>query len=393
MLSDLPVSSDYDAATLTADIIDRLAGVKADAWNALVPDGYPFIRYEFLNGLEIHGCLNQQNWQPCHIVVYSDKCLVGAMPLYVKQDSYGEFVFDWAWAEAYQRAGGRYYPKLVSAIPFTPVAGPRLLVHPDCENDDIKALIIDQIIAFARDNGMSSAHCLFHTPLSGVAMQQRDLLLRLGCQYHWFNRDYRDFQDFLDQLRSKKRKQIRRERRQFEKSNIGIEVLEGAEITEEQWAVYYSFYCSTFIRKWGEPRLTLDFMLSLSENLPDSTTLLLAYRRNQPVAGALAMKDRHTLYGRHWGCSSDIPYLHFELCYYQTLNYCIHHHLRRLDAGAQGEHKINRGFEPVLTYSWHWIHDHGFRTAVSSFLHRESEAIRQYYDDLRHHSAYRIASP
>ena len=381
-------SIDYAAMTLTVNIIHRLASIKADEWNVLSPDDYPFIRHEFLNGLEIYGCLERQNWKPCHVVVYSNKVLAGAMPLYVKLDSNGEFVFDWFWADAYQQAGGQYYPKLVSAIPFTPVAGPRLLVHPDYDNDRIGRLVIEEIIEFARENNISSVHCLFHKYMGREFMEQGRLLERLGCQYHWFNRDYRDFQDFLDRMRSKKRKKIKRERQLSEQSNTVIEILEGGEITEEQWAVYYDFYCSTFARKWGEPRFNLDFMLSLTETLPDSTLLLLAFRQNKPVAGALAMKDRQTLYGRHWGCLSYVPYLHFELCYYQTIDYCIRHRLKRLDAGAQGEHKINRGFEPVLTYSWHWINDKGFRTAISDFLDRESGVIMEYYENLKLRSVY-----
>ncbi len=375
---------------LSVKSIRSLDAIPADAWNQLLNDSNPFLRHEYLAGLEQFKCLEQHGWQPFHIVVYGNNELVGAMPLYIKSNSYGEFVFDWAWAEAYEHAGEQYYPKLVSAIPFAPVTGPRLLINPDsADKSAIQRQIITYAIKLINDKGLSSLHCLFHDQDDYATFKQHKLLQRLACQYHWFNHNYRDFNAFLATLNSKKRKQINRERKSILATNIKIEVLQGVEISNEQWEVFYEFYCSTFYRKWGAPRLTLEFFQYLSKSLPEATLLFLAQQGGQYIAGAYAMRSEHTLYGRHWGCNQQLQNLHFELCYYQTIEYCIKHGLKTLDAGAQGEHKISRGFIPIPTWSAHWVAEPQFRMAIQKFLQQEQPYIEQYMSSLFEHSPYK----
>lgn len=383
--SSSPVVSDLSIRRLTS-----LESINPEEWNGLVNTDNPFLTYEFLHGLEEHDCLQGQGWTPCHFAVYSNNILVGALPLYIKTNSYGEFVFDWLWADAYQRAGGYYYPKLVSAIPFTPVRGPRLLINdtfPD--SSAVKNLLLDEIIETTKTTGMSSFHCLFPEQTDQAFYLQHNLLSRKGVQFHWHNRGYSDFDDFLGSLTSKKRKKIKRERRQVNEQGIEIEILTGSQINTVQWKIFYEFYCSTFYRRWGSPRMTYDFFLSLSEKLPDQTLLILARHKREYVAGAFAMLGGGTLYGRHWGCSNQYPYLHFELCYYQTIEYCIRHGLDTVDAGVQGEHKLSRGFQPVATCSYHWIQHPDFMQAVKNFLDREKVEIDAYIEALNRHLPFK----
>jgi predicted N-acyltransferase len=298
-------------------------------------------------------------------------------------------VFDHAWADAYERAGGRYYPKLVTAVPFTPVAGRRLLLDetaPDAANT--AAHLIEGARALAQQLGASSWHCLFPTDAQLPLLEADELLLREGCQYHWYNPGYASFEDFLATLTSKRRKEIRRERREIADSGLSIELLEGREITPAHWAVFHRFYCDTFARKWGEPRLTLPFMRALSTDMPDAPLLLLARDGDDYVAGAFALRGGDTVYGRHWGCSRFVRHLHFELCYYRFIDYCIERGLRHFDAGAQGEHKVPRGFVPIRTWSVHWLRDPGFRRAVADFLRRETIAVDRYVESVAAHTAY-----
>ncbi len=372
--------------------VEGLAAVAKDEWDQLLPGGNPFLRYDFLAGLEQHECLAGHGWRPCHLLL--NDCdggrLLGAMPLYLKDNSYGEFVFDWAWADAYERAGGQYYPKLVCAIPFSPVRGPRLLIHPDYPDKELlKKALIEAGLRVAQTNRLSSLHGLFVDDQDIAAFSRQDFLLRKTIQFHWHNRGYRDFQDFLGGMSSKKRKQIRRERRRVQEQNIQIEVLRGGEISERQWQEFYQFYCATFYRRWGAPRLTLDFFLSLSQNLPEQTLLILARHERRYVAGAFAMLDDNTLFGRHWGCSRQFNNLHFELCYYQTIEFCIRHGLQRVDAGVQGEHKLHRGFEPVGVTSTHWIGPPRFRAAIDDYLRREIPEIDRHIAMLREHLPYK----
>lgn len=370
--------------------IESLGTIEAESWNNLLPGDNPFLSHEFLQGLEECDCLKIQGWIPSHIVIYQNDQLAGALPLYLKTNSYGEFVFDWSWADAYERAGGNYYPKLVSAIPFTPVRGPRMLIDRNLDNpEQIRDLLIQSVFDICEAAGISSFHCLFPEPPDKEFCNRHGLMLRKGIQYHWHNRGYRDFKDFLDTLTSKKRKQIKRERRQVQESGLEIEVLTGDMISSYKWQVFYDFYCSTFHRRWGSPRLTYEFFQLLSERLPSQTLLILARKNREYVAGAFSMCSHDTLYGRHWGCNSHFPNLHFELCYYQTIDFCINQNLSTLDAGVQGEHKLSRGFEPVVTWSSHWIQHEGFSKAIDDFLDREKMEIDAYVNQLNHHLPYK----
>ena len=371
--------------------LDGLAAIPAADWNRLTGGANPFVLHEYLAGLEAHDCLRGHGWTPCHLALYSDEVLAGALPLYARTNSYGEFVFDWAWADALDRAGGKYYPKLTTAIPFAPVMGPRMLVRPGFPSDAvIRRLLAERAVQLADHAGLSSWHCLFtEEPADRKALADLDLLPRVTCQYRWRNDGYRDFQDFLDAMSSKKRKQIRRERGQVREQGIEIEVLDGAAATPAQWRVFYDFYCSTFHRRWGSPRLTLEFFMSLGESLPSRTLLILAGKDGEYVAGAFAMLGDDTLYGRHWGCSEYYSFLHFELCYYQTIDYAIRHGLAGVDAGVQGEHKLSRGFQPVGAISYHYLSHPELRRAVADYLERETVEMRLYLDELRGHLPFK----
>jgi len=370
--------------------IDSLADVGAAEWNRLNSAGDPFLSHEFLYGLELHDCLKPQGWYTSHLILRdTDGKLFAAMPLYLRTNSYGEFVFDWAWADAYERAGGSYYPKFVSAIPFTPATGSRLLVANPGDLEVALPALTGAAIDLLAPNEASSLHFLFPDIEQAQQLKEQNLLIRAGCQYHWFNRGYTSFDDFLQALNSKRRKQIRRERRDANAPGMSIEVLYGDAISAEHWAVFHEFYCSTFYRKWGEPRFTESFFHYLSEAIPDAPLLVLGKHDGEYVAGSFSMRGSDTLYGRHWGCSQHFKQLHFELCYYQTIEFCIEQGLRRFDAGAQGEHKIMRGFDPVKTWSAHWISDPRFRDAIADFLERETQHIDHYVDELSGHRAYK----
>lgn len=370
-------------------VVDSLDKILEQQWESLDYKNNPFLSYSFLSALERFDCLKHQNWQPSYIVVENNNELLGAIPLYVKTDSYGEFVFDWAWADAYHQAGRHYYPKLVSAIPFTPVSGLRLLVNKKSNARDIKNILIKAAISLLEEKQYSSLHFLFPDDEDNQVLKQNNGLTRQTIQYHWHNKDYRDFQDFTDSLTSKKRKKILKERRDVKKAGVEVQRLSGKDITEEQWQTFYNFYASTFYKKWGEPRLTLDFFISTAKELADQTLLILALVNNETVAGAFAMQDEKTLYGRHWGCSQQIPFLHFELCYYQTIEHTIEKKLQKLDAGVQGEHKLARGFEPIAMPSAHWIRELDFRNAISNYLDRETSLMQVHVELLSTHLPYK----
>lgn len=373
--------------------LESLADVPSAQWNALVEDNNPFLRHEFLLALERHQCVGSRTgWLPQHSLCFdTDGCLVGASPLYIKDNSYGEFVFDWGWADAYQRYGMAYYPKLVSAVPFTPATGQRLLIAPvsPARQRDARDALIQHAMETAHHHDMSSAHWLFTTDLDTQALLQHGALQRLGYQFHWRNQGYRDFNDFLDTLSAKKRKNIKRERRKATETGITLHVLRGNEVSDSQWQHFHAFYRSTFVRLGGFPTLTLPFFHEIATTLADQVLLVLAYDKTQPVAGAISFCSDHTLYGRHWGCSAHYDNLHFEACYYQGIEYCIDHQLQRFEPGAQGEHKIYRGFLPTLTRSAHWIAHPQFRTAIAEFLQRETPAVERYAESLFDHSPYR----
>jgi predicted N-acyltransferase len=373
---------------MQVSVVRALKEVPSHEWQTLAGTAEPFQHHGLLGALETHDCLEPQGWLPYHLIARDGERLVGAMPLYLRDNSQGEFVFDWNWADAYARAGGQYYPKLVTAVPFTPVTGARLLLAPDAPPETAEALV-EAAIGLAQDNTLSSWHCLFPDEHQLPLLAHTELIRREGCQYHWFNQGYADFGQFLDTLTSKRRKEIRRERRDIPSAGVEIEIHEGGAIDDALWRVFHRFYCDTFDRKWGSPRLTLPFFRALSQTPGLHPVLFMARIGTDYIAGAFALRGPDTLYGRHWGCSRFVRNLHFELCYYQTIDYAIRHGLRRVDAGAQGEHKIARGFNPVRTWSVHWIRDPSFRRAVADFCRREAQHIEAYVAQTSDATAYR----
>ena len=381
---------DGSTPDLAVTTIGRIADVPASQWDALAGEDHPFTRHAFLDALERHGCVGEPvGWIPSHILMHADGQLVGATPAYVKLHSQGEFVFDWSWAEAYSRHGLEYYPKLVSAIPFTPSTGPRLLVRPGAPRRMVKRALAASAVEISKAMHASSFHWLFPRETDAAALEGSGLLIRSGCQFHWTNRGYRDFQDYLDALTSKRRKEIRRERRDAASAPVEIEIHDGRTATEEHWCAYHALYSSTYDRKWGYAALTPSFFTSVAESLPEQTLVVLAKRGGRYVAGAHCFVGRDTLFGRNWGCIEHYRGLHFEICYYRLIEYCIRHRLLRFDAGAQGEHKLMRGFLPVETHSAHWIREPRFREAIGRFLAEERAALRGYRNAMEGHSPYR----
>ncbi len=376
-------------APLQLSQVNSLKSIAADAWNQLSSKQNPFVRYEFLAALEEHNCLRPFGWQPLHLLVHEADVLVGALPLYAKSNSYGEFVFDWAWASAYERGGGAYYPKLVAAVPYTPATGPRLLVAPGADQAAVKKLLLQAALQFAQNANLSSLHFLFTDQADTEFLQAQGWLLRLGCQFHWQNQGYRDFADYLERFSSKKRKQIKRERRDAQGCGVTIEILDGQSASEAHWRVFHQFYSSTFERKSGVPTLSLAFFQALARTMPEAIVLVMARDAQGYVAGAFNLRGSDTLYGRHYGCSEHYRHLHFEVCYYQTLAYCMTQGLQRFEAGAQGEHKLSRGFLPTPTWSAHWLCDAHFSRQIQGFLQQETLAMHDYMQELQAHAPFK----
>ncbi len=374
-------------------IIGSLVEVPAAEWNNLVHADNPFARYEFLIAMERHDAVGSTfGWYPQYLVARDNGKLVGAAPMYLKDNSYGELVFDWAWADAYQRSGLTYYPKLVVAIPYTPATGQRLLVHPQSDYQTVAQAMIDGATEHARNLQVSSLHWLFTSEQdTALFKQQPDYMLRLGCQFHWHNRGYQNFEDYLSHFSSSKRKKIRQERRRIKDQDITLEVLHGDEASEEQWEIYHRFYTSTYDRKYGYATFSLDFFQEIAQTLPRNIVLVLAKHQDKYVAGAFNLRGSETLYGRHWGCSQEFHSLHFEACYYQGLEYCINNRMQRFEPGAQGEHKIARGFLPTRTWSAHWIADERFEEPIRQFVTHELQGMEQYIADLQAHSPFKNA--
>ncbi len=365
-----------------------ISEITADAWNALVRDNNPFLRHEFLNAMERHGCVGEKfGWLPRHIAVYEDDLLIAAMPLYEKHNSYGEFVFDNAWADAYERAGREYFPKLVSAIPYTPATGQRLLSVTGRE-EEAWPLLLRTALQLSGQRGASSFHALFPERREHQFFQRQGLLSRHDCQFHWHNENYRNFDDFLSQLVSRKRNNIRQERRKVAQADINLRLMDGHSATSLDWQNFSRFYEQTFAEKWGVATFNLGFFQELAQVLPDQIVLVLADAGPGCIAGALMYRSDTTLYGRHWGCIEQVDALHFEACYYQGIEYCIRHGLQRFEPGAQGEHKIARGFLPTLTRSSHWIADDDFRQPISNFVAHERQAVAEYMTQLESANPY-----
>jgi predicted N-acyltransferase len=360
---------------------ESLAEIPAAAWDGCAaPEGSarpddPFTTYRFLAALEQSGSVGPgTGWSPRHITAHLDGEMIAAAPMYLKSHSQGEYVFDHSWADAWQRAGGRYYPKLQIAVPFTPATGRRFLVKPGQEARGMAALV-QGAVQVAAEAGLSSLHVTFCTEAEALAGEAMGLLHRVNSQYHWENAGYADFDEFLASLSSRKRKAIRRERRGAAEFGGEIVSLTGADLKPEHWEAFWGFYQDTGSRKWGSPYLTRAFFDIVHETMADDVLLVLALRDGVPVAGALNFIGRDTLYGRYWGQCEPHPFLHFELCYYQAIDFAIAHGLARVEAGAQGEHKLARGYLPTATHSLHWIADAGFRKAVEEFVAREAEAV------------------
>jgi len=353
---------------ILARIATGVGAIEAADWDRLAGDGDPFLSHAFLSALEESGSVGPgTGWSPAPILVEEDGAIVAAAPTYLKSHSQGEYVFDHGWADAFERAGGAYYPKLQVAVPFTPVPGQRLL---GSKPQQLLAALETVVV----QNGLSSAHITFLDDADVAHCASRDWLIRDGIQYHWFNRGYRNFDEFLATLSSRKRKQIRKERAAAQ-AGLTFETLRGPDIGPADWDAMWLFYQDTGSRKWGSPYLTRDFFDRIASAMEESVLLLLAKRDGRPIAGALNLIGQQALYGRYWGTIEEVPFLHFELCYYRAIDWAIAHGLVQVQAGAQGEHKLARGYEPVITRSAHFLADPGLRAAVKRYLDGERDAI------------------
>ncbi len=367
--------------------LNSIHEIAASQWDGLLTEGQPFLHHAFLSALEDSGSVGgRSGWQPAHVVLPGEAGLVlAAMPAYVKSHSYGEYVFDHGWADACHRAGIDYYPKLLGAIPFSPVTGQRLLGEPLAAGR-----LLDELSAGLAEQGLSSLHINFTSAADDALLQGRDgWLQRLGCQYHWHNRDYRDFQDFLDALSSRKRKQLRKEREQVAGQGIDFDWREGHQLSEAEWDFVYLCYANTYRVRGQSPYLSRAFFSLLAERMPEMIRVVLARQGGRPVAMAFSLIGGDSLYGRYWGCLAEFDRLHFETCFYQGMDYAIASGLQRFDAGAQGEHKLIRGFEPVITRSWHYLCHPGLRAAVADFLQDERQGVQGYAEGARGLLPYR----
>ncbi len=367
-----------------------IADIDATLWDALAGSASPFLRHAFLHTLEATGCVTQATgWEPQHLLVLQDGRPVAALPLYLKRHSWGEYVFDWSWADAYRQHGMAYYPKLVTSVPFTPSSGPRLLLAEGEEPAALTQAIVAAVLARAKARGVSSWHVLFPTPEEHTLLSAAGLRSRIGCQYHWYNRGYACFDDFLATFSSRKRKNLRKERAAVHVAGIHFLHLDGHAITPALWQTFHGFYQNTYEVRGQQGYLSLAFFEQLGRAMPENLLLVLALHDDTPIAAALSLRDDNTLYGRYWGSRDDYQFLHFETCYYQGIDFCIAHGLQHFDSGAQGEHKIQRGFEPIITYSNHWIADPQFDAAIGDFLLREAENIRQYQENAQGHLPFK----
>ena len=387
---------------LAVRISNDITSVPAEAWDACanpvsrgeigrgIPYN-PFISHDFLSSLEIsHSVGRKAGWQPFHLLAETpDGQLVGVVPCYVKSHSQGEYVFDHSWADAFERSGGDYYPKLQVSVPFTPATGRRLLVRPGPHEDAVRAALGDALVSVCKKSGTSSAHVTFLPKDESDLLEQRGFLTRTHQQFHWENCGYGCFDDFLGALASRKRKTIRREREDALASGITIHWLTGSDLTEEVWDTFFRFYMETGSRKWGRPYLTREFYSVVGSKMADRILLVMAKRAGRWIAGAINFIGSDTLFGRHWGASEHHPFLHFEVCYYQAIDYAIAHKLEKVEAGAQGEHKIARGYLPTTTYSSHYIDNPSFRRAVADFLEREHLYVEQAQDELTEAAPFR----
>lgn len=376
--------------------VDRAANIPAEQWNACANpehrDFNPFLDHAFFCAVENSGsAAPETGWTPCHLTVSDGDRLQALLPLYLKTHSQGEYIFDHMWADAFQRAGGAYYPKLLSAVPFTPATGARLLTasaDPETEKAHAQLLLrgAENLVAA---NNLSSFHLNFIPEATWALLGEENYLLRKDQQFHWLNEGFDSFDNFLDALSSRKRKNLKKERSRALENGISIESLTGDDITSEHWDAFYNFYIDTGMRKWGQPYLTRGFFDQIHENFRQHTLLIMAKRNNRYIAGALNFIGSNTLYGRNWGCIEDHPFLHFEVCYYQAIDFAIERSLKRVEAGAQGAHKIARGYLPCPTYSAHYVAHPGFREALDNYLNNERQHVDNDIAILREYTPFK----
>ena len=372
-------------ATDEVRLLDTLREVSAAQWDALVDDN-PFLKHAFLHALHETGCASARTgWAPRYITLWYASSLVAAMPLYLKSHSYGEYIFDWAWANAYHRHGFRYYPKLVCTVPFTPVTGPRLLSSTDLR----RRQLLQEAMRLAHELEVSSLHVLYSPQQQVQEMREAAMLLRDSVQFHWHNPGYRNFADFLAQMNQQKRKKINQERRKLNEHGISFRCLLGPDITESDWRFFTRCYLKTYRDHHSSPYLSLDFFCRIGQAMPQHIVLVMALQNGRPVAAALNLYNRERLFGRYWGSIAYIPGLHFETCYYQAIEFCIERGLNVFEGGVQGEHKISRGLMPVATYSSHWLAHPQFASAIADYLELESRGVRQYMQQLEASSPFK----
>jgi hypothetical protein len=372
-------------------VVERLDAIDGAQWDALDHQGYPFLRHAFLSALERTRCIGEgTGWSPAVLTLQDDQGLAGAVPAWLKTHSYGEFVFDFAWAQAYSRHGLRYYPKLVAAAPFTPATGPRCLVRSDLDQPLISRQLIQSLAEYADEQELSSAHVLFPAEADRSLLERDpEWLMRRDCQFHWRNRGYADFEDFLGSFTADKRKKARRERRRVAEAGITFDSRRGSEASPEEILTAWQLHRVTFLRRGNEPYLAAETFLEIARTMGESLLFKFAKHGDEIVAVAVFFVGRDTLYGRYWGCNENFHSLHFETCYHQGIEFCIEQRLDRFEPGTQGEHKVSRGFEPTYTYSAHRIAEPRFRSAIADYLERESEAVERYAAGIAEHVPYR----
>ena len=377
--------------TLKVALADSVTEVDAESWDALV-GGMPLLSHAFLSALEESKSIgNGTGWQSCPMLVFDDEALVGGLPLYVKSHSYGEYVFDWAWAEAYEKNGLNYYPKLIAAIPFSPVTSQRLLVASVPNASEIQSLMVETLEEITHSNQFSGAHVLFPNEDSAKVLSEANWLQRHGVQFQWKNESFENFEGFLSQLTQEKRKKIRQERKKVVNSGVVCHRVKGPDISEAQWEFFYQCYCNTYREHRSTPYLSREFFERIAQTMPQHILLVMAYKDGAPIASALNFYDQNTLYGRYWGCLDYVPNLHFELCYYQAQEFCIAENIQYFEGGAQGEHKLARGFKPKATCSFHHIAHPQFAKAIEDFVMSEAHGIAKYTNELEDRAPFKLS--
>ena len=373
-------------------VLHGISEVAASDWNALAGASQPFLRHEFIHSLEESGCASPETgWQPCHLLLLDGKDRpTAAMPLYIKSHSRGEFVFDWAWASAYQQAGHDYYPKLLSAVPFTPVTGSRFLVgNREHRQEEARSLLLAGAVEYGDRLSASSLHCLFPSPEDAEWMAGKGMMLRTDCQFHWKNEGYGNFAEFLGSFSSAKRKKVNRERRRVREAGIVFETLHGGGVTPELWETLYPLYAASYLKRGQYPYLNHDFFERITRSMPESIVLFVARLKGEAIALAICFRSDTALYGRYWGSTGYYHSLHFETCYYQGIDYCIREGLALFDPGVQGEHKLARGFGPETSFSTHWVRHEGFAHALTGYLARERKQVARYMEIAGEHTPFK----